>query len=368
MRNYLQLLLAAALFTGCGLSEPDGYRISGQLKNGAGITIYLDELTSTSIISVDSAVADGDGNYALTGMIDQVGFYKIRLAENNFVNIVLHPEDDITLSGDAAYLYGSYKVEGSRDAIALYELNEYLRIFGVRTDSIRQVAASSAGRPGAQFANMQINNYYNEMLKEKSDFLKKFVDEHSSSIASLAAIESLDPAADAAYFIKLDKNLNELYPNLLYVKNFHVKVVQIARLAVGAEAPQILLNNPEGKTIALSSLRGKIVLLDFWASWCKPCRIENPHVVKLYEKYKDKGFEIYGVSLDRQKGAWLQAIQQDGLNWIHVSDLGFWNSAPVKLYNINSIPQTYLIDKEGKIIAKGLRAPDLEKKLAEIFG
>ena len=111
-----------------------------------------------------------------------------------------------------------------------------------------------------------------------------------------------------------------------------------------------------------------IVILDFWASWCKPCRIENPHVVKLYEKYKDKGFEIYGVSLDRNKAAWLQAIRQDGLKWIHVSDLGFWNSAPVKLYNVNSIPQTYLIDEDGKIIAKGLRALELEKRLAEIFG
>lgn len=139
-------------------------------------------------------------------------------------------------------------------------------------------------------------------------------------------------------------------------------------IAVGNQAPELKYNNPEGEPIALSSLRGKVVLIDFWASWCKPCRRENPAVVQVYNKYKDKGFEIYGVSLDRQMGAWVQAIQQDGLEWIHVSDLGFWNSAPVKLYDINSIPQTYLIGKDGKIIAKGLRAVELEKKLAEIFG
>lgn len=368
MKNILVIIILAILFAGCGEAEIDGFRITGKLENGPEVTVYLDELNTSSILPIDSTVADGEGNFELRGKITEVGFYKIRLGPNNFVNIILNPHDDLTLSGDAAYLYGSYEVTGSKDAVALYELNEYLRIFGMRTDSIRQVVAAATGSSNAMMVNLQVRARYEIMTKTKIKFIKSFIDSNLSSIASLAAIENLDPRTDGEYFMKLDKRLSELYPNSPYVQGLHLKVAQLSKLAIGAEAPQILLNNPAGETISLSSLRGKVVLIDFWASWCKPCRIENPAVVRIYNQYKDKGFEIYGVSLDRQMGAWLQAIQQDGLEWIHVSDLGFWNSAPVKLYDINSIPQTYLIDREGKIIAKGLRALELEKKLAEIFG
>ena len=136
---------------------------------------------------------------------------------------------------------------------------------------------------------------------------------------------------------------------------------------IGDTAPEIAFPDPSGKVIPLSSLRGKYVLIDFWASWCGPCRAENPNVVRMYKKYKDKGFEIYGVSLDMSKEQWVQAIQQDGLGWIHVSDLGYWNSQVVPLYDLTGIPSTVLLDKEGKIIAKELRGESLEAKLEEIF-
>ncbi|MBL4657300.1 MAG: AhpC/TSA family protein [Flavobacteriales bacterium] len=368
MKNYLLILLVAAIFTACGDSANDGFRIGGKLENGGGIMVYLDEISSSSVTPMDSVEADGEGNYELTGNINEAGFYKIRIAQNNFVNIILNPKDNITLNGDANYLYGTYNVSGAADAVALYELNEYLRVFGIKTDSIKQVVAASTGTQNAAMINFMVRSTYNNMLTAKDAFLRNFIDSNLSSLASLAAVESLDPSANGDYYVKLDNKLMEIYPNSQYVKSLHLKAQQFAKLAVGAEAPQILLNNPSGETVALSSLRGKVVLIDFWASWCKPCRVENPNVVKVYNKYKEQGFEIYGVSLDKQMGAWVQAIQQDGLEWIHVSDLGFWNSAPVKLYNIKSIPQTYLLDKEGKIIAKGLRAAELEKKLAEIFG
>ena len=120
-------------------------------------------------------------------------------------------------------------------------------------------------------------------------------------------------------------------------------------------------------TIQSTTLKGKVVMIDFWASWCKPCRIENPNVVRLYKKFRSKGFEIYGVSLDKNKVSWLNAIRKDGLLWIHVSDLGFWNSPVVKMYDIKGIPQTYLLDEKGIIIGKGLRGAALERKLEEIF-
>ncbi len=139
-------------------------------------------------------------------------------------------------------------------------------------------------------------------------------------------------------------------------------------VAVGQPAPEISLPTPVGETLKLSDLRGKVILIDFWASWCRPCRIENPAVVAAYNKYKDKGFDILGVSLDRDKGQWLSAIEKDGLTWHHVSDLQFWQSEAARAYGVNAIPYTVLVDAKGKVIAERLRGPALDQKLAELLG
>ncbi len=137
---------------------------------------------------------------------------------------------------------------------------------------------------------------------------------------------------------------------------------------VGILAPDLALPTPEGDTLRLSSFKGKYVLIDFWASWCRPCRAENPNVVKVYNRYKDKGFEILGVSLDGNRDAWVKAIAQDGLTWRHISDLKLWQSAAAKTYDVHSIPYTVLLDREGKVIAENLRGAALEQKLAELLG
>ncbi|MFN7119545.1 MAG: peroxiredoxin family protein [Saprospiraceae bacterium] len=149
----------------------------------------------------------------------------------------------------------------------------------------------------------------------------------------------------------------QIKKQLEYAKSFEI----------GGTAPDFTQQTPDGKDLKLSDLRGKVVLIDFWASWCGPCRRENPNVVKVYSKYKDKGFEILGVSLDNSRERWLQAIQQDGLTWLHVSDLKYWQNEVAQLYSVRSIPHTILLDAEGKIVARNLRGPALEEKLAEIF-
>ena len=160
--------------------------------------------------------------------------------------------------------------------------------------------------------------------------------------------------------------------NMIVMLQNEIRAKQVARQSrgyfqPGSPAPEISLPNPEGQVVSLSSLKGKYVLVDFWASWCKPCRAENPTVVRVYNEFKNKGFEILGVSLDRNRDAWLGAIAQDQLQWLHVSDLQFWNSAAAHSYGVISIPYTVLVDPLGNFFAEIFRGPSLEAKLREIF-
>ena len=177
----------------------------------------------------------------------------------------------------------------------------------------------------------------------------------------------------------VDSSLSILYPESESVRNLHRQVVEIGeqkrvenlaleRLGPGKPAPEIVLPSPEGDTISLSALQGQYVLLDFWASWSSPCRKENPNLVKAYNKYHEMGLEIFQVSLDRSREAWIRAIEEDKLSWIHASDLLMWNSVVVPVYNIQGVPMNYLLDREGYIIEINLQGDMLQQRLAVIFG
>lgn len=226
------------------------------------------------------------------------------------------------------------------------------------------------------------------IIDDQARYTKKFIADHPGSLAILLALYQqiapgmyiLDPMKDLSVYEQVDSSLNALYPESDPVITFHTQVAELRRrkeqqemeerlLGVGKVPPDIALPDPQGDTLRLSSLRGKVVLLDFWASWCSPCRRENPNLVRNYEKYHKKGFEIFQVSLDRTKEAWIKGIRDDHLDqWYHVSDLGYWQSAVVRLYHIQGIPTNFLLDRDGKIIARNLRGRALSDKLAQIFG
>lgn len=224
-------------------------------------------------------------------------------------------------------------------------------------------------------------------LNEINIYTKNYIDNHLNSLVSLVALYQqvapsvyvLNPTKDVDYFVKVDSSLSKLYPEYEPVTTLHQQLQEMLQnmrgdnedtpeAGIGKVAPEISLPSPEGDTIKLSSTRGSVVLLDFWASWCAPCRKENPNLVKAYNLYNKKGFTIFQVSLDKTKDAWVKGIQDDQLGrWTHVSDIQYWNSVVVPLYKIESIPTNFLLDKDGRIIASNLRGEQLQTKLAELF-
>jgi peroxiredoxin len=208
---------------------------------------------------------------------------------------------------------------------------------------------------------------YNYIINQTNTLMVDKISKNTNMYSSIMAIQALDPDKYSDLYKSLDAGLSKKFPNDKNVIMFHDVVERMLSTNVGQFAPEISLPSPEGKEIALSSLKGKLVLIDFWASWCGPCRKEMPNVVKIYSKFKNKGFEIYGVSLDQDKEKWMEAITKDGINWPQVSDLKYWDNVAARIYNVQGIPYTVLIDKDGKIIAKNLRGQELEKKIAEVL-
>jgi len=242
-------------------------------------------------------------------------------------------------------------------------------------EKAKKIYADAQAQPAAQRQTAAFETSFNAKLKqlqqEQEGILKEFIKNNPKSFISLLALSSLGgPSADPAVLEPLFNSLDPSIKNLEPAKVLYNMIESAKVTALGANAPDFTLPDINGTPVSLSSYKGKYVLLDFWASWCGPCRQENPNVVKAYNKYKVKKFTIIGVSLDKPgaKDAWVAAIKNDGLAWTQVSDLQFWDSKAAKLYGITSIPQNFLIDPTGKIIAKNLRGEDLEAKLTEIFG
>lgn len=198
-------------------------------------------------------------------------------------------------------------------------------------------------------------------------FAKHLISHNLSSIVSLSATKFINQQGELPLLTALEDSLTAAYPQNKFVQDYKSLMVGMKKLPAGSEAPEIIGQTPDGKTLSLSSLRGKIVLIDFWASWCGPCRREMPAVVELYKKYKGKDFEIFGVSLDENTAAWKNAIEADHVTWPQVSELKKWDSKVVKDYAVDAIPYSILIDKEGKVISKGLRVDDLDVKLMELL-
>jgi thiol-disulfide isomerase/thioredoxin len=377
MKQVVLIPMAILVFLVVGCAQK-GATISGNLLNAEGETVRLEHLSSKAVTPIDSAEVGSNGKFKLSaGEITEPGFYRLKINENNFVILLLNEGEHAEISGNALDFYQSYAIEGSEGSTKLRYLDQKLRGDYIKTDSLRQAfqAYQQQGHPRLDSIAQAIDVVFQEMQEEKRQFVLAFLDENPTSLAALSAVQSLNPAQDLAVYEKVAEDLSATMAESDYVKQFKTQLVDIrskqqsaGRTEIGAVAPEMVLKTPEGETIKLSDFKGKVTMIDFWAAWCKPCRMENPNVVKIYAKYKSKGFEIFGVSLDQSGDKWVEAIAQDGLTWKHGSELKFWESSFVPAYNLDGIPMTYLLDENGVIIAKGLRGEQLEQKLKEIFG
>ncbi len=374
MKKIVFCVSAMFLLFACGGNKKKGdFELKGTLSNAlGGETIYFEELSPTGKLTIDSTTLDNNGNFAFEGGSPSAGFYRVKVNEANFAMLILDSTQKITLTGDLKDLGNSYKAEGSPDTKVFLQINELGKKVQARADSFQQVfqtllATSKKDSATMDSINRVIEVPYMAMVADHQKHVAEVVDKNSGSLAALAGIQQLTPDTYMELYKKVYNDLAKRFPGSKYLANLKKSVESYSKMIEGAEATDFTLASNEGKMISLSSLKGKIVLIDFWASWCGPCRKENPNVVKVYQKYHPKGFEILAVSLDDKKDKWLEAIAKDGLPWYHVSDLKGWESDVAKAYGVDAIPFTVLLDKEGKIIAKGLRGKTLEAKLEELY-
>lgn len=378
MKKIFSILLLTVFMSCKSSGGGDKYTIEGKLENASGKKVILERLNMRQVVAIDSGTVDASGKFKLSSFADK-GFYRLRVDKVGW--FLLLENADYSFSGNLQEPV-KYQISGT-DAVAemdvavksisknqqdLQAMNEAFyekQNAGAPTDSL-QLLAQSIQAAGVAFEK--------GLTQSATNAKDAFV-----ALYYLSYLPMPKYPNEAKMIVE---RLEKEYPNSSYTKEMKGAYLQLeeqikaqkaeeeksAKTAIGAEAPDLEYPSPDGQNIKLSSLRGKVVLLDFWASWCGPCRRENPAVVAAYKKYKDKGFAIYSVSLDQDKNKWINAIAQDGLVWKdHVSDLKGWKSQAAATYGVASIPAQFLLDKEGKIIAKNLRGEDLDRKLAEVL-
>jgi peroxiredoxin len=382
MTKNITLVLFLTVFSACNLiGSSDKYTIEGTVKNfPTAKTVMIEKLGLKAITAVDSAVIGEKGDFKMEG-VSEKGFYRMKLDEKTFWLFLLEPtkfnvQIDMTKSEDAFKITGSEENDEFQKAFkGLTAIQQELQM-AQYTYMYMQQSGASQDSLSAIGAQLEVG------AKKMENICKDGAKTAKSPLVAMFYVTNLPLQNYAKENLEILKRLEKEIPTSSYTKDFRATYTQYEEqmkdaaqgpvkqepVTVGSLAPEIALNTPEGKTIALSSLRGKVVLIDFWASWCGPCRNEMPNVVQAYNKFKNKGFTVYSVSLDKDGEAWKKSIKALGMPWENqVSDLKFWNCEAAVRYGVNGIPATFLVDKQGTIIATNLRGAALESKLAEVL-
>lgn len=346
------------------IKEPE-FGITAEISDLNYKTAYLNDFIDGELIKLDSCSIVG-GKFSFKG--------KVELPEVRYINfndgkerIVLFVQNDSIHIGGSFQDIPSLKISGSATHNLFDDFKKGIKTHDEKLAELteRFYAADAAGQE-EEIEKIDSEYYATEEIKQK--FVEDFINMNKSSVvAPFIGLRFLAPIYDIEKLETLSKLFEKDAASSVYTKLINERLALLKSTEVGVKAPEFSQNDTSGNPISLSEFKGKYVLIDFWASWCGPCRAENPNVVAAYKKFNKKGFEIFGVSLDENKAKWIDAIHQDKLTWKQVSDLKGWGNEVAKMYGVNSIPHSILLDKEGTIVAKNLRGDELHKKIAEVL-
>ncbi|MFN0047934.1 MAG: redoxin domain-containing protein [Cytophagales bacterium] len=345
-------------------SAEGNYFIKGTIAFASDSMLYLQQIIGNNIKKIDSVNLKGKVAFEFKGKLPEVGFYRVELKEKGATVFALD-NSQIQLSIKGNENLPLFEITGSVLNNNFEEIAAIQQKFRKKIDSLNQQYILAENLKDANLLS-QIESGYGTTNAASENAIKQAIKSNDKSIVSVYAASLLDPKSNIDFLDTLSTSLRPFIDNSI-IKEFVDGIEKMKNIKIGGIAPDFTGNTPDGRKVSLADFKGKFVLIDFWASWCIPCRRENPNVVKLYEKYNAKNFEILGVSLDDDGTKWKNAIMADGLKWQHISDLKGWESDFATLYSIEEIPQTYLLDQEGKILARNLRGAELEQKLAEIL-
>ena len=357
-------VVAGLALTACGTQ--DGYKINGTVKG-------MDQATEALLLSFENNKVDTlatapikGGKFSFSGNEEnlKVAYVMFNVPMRGGVPVFLE-DKNITITLDMTNPANTGAKGG-----ALHDLfNQFQDIQrGIMEQQMQLQQAYMAANQAQDQAKMDsIENVFNELVTtaqaKELDLMKANPDSYVTAWMIAQAMRQMEFDDLKARF----EILSEAMQASDLGKQIAEQIAKLEKTAIGATAPDFELTDPEGKTFKMYDVKAKVKLLDFWASWCGPCRGENPNVVKIYKEFHKKGLEIIGVSLDNDKDAWLKAIEDDGLIWKHGSDLKGWQAAPAQLYGVSAIPATFLLDENNKIVAKNLRGDELKAKIAELL-
>ncbi|TLF45001.1 TlpA disulfide reductase family protein [Maribacter aurantiacus] len=376
MRSLLLFSLCAMAMSSCNQAK-DGYTINGSLRGDLedGTQVFLKTIgEGNQPIEVDTTTIS-QGKFEFSGVAEKPELYYIFVDKAQGYTAVILENGDIDFEASIDSL-GFADIGGTPQNDFFANYMEESRKISLQAKSIQedlQRATTSGGSPENIAA---LRDEMQELTEEYQGFETKFVSENPNALISALLLErsistkTIESSKAQELYDTFSAEIKDSKPGqriLDLLERLKASEEADKNTSIGATAPNFSGPNPNGETLELKNLLGKATLVDFWAAWCRPCRAENPNIVSVYKKYHDKGLNIVGVSLDRTADAWKKAIEDDGLEWNHISNIAYFDDAIAKLYNVDAIPAAFLLDENGVIVAKNLRGPALEEKVAELL-
>ncbi len=361
----LYLIALLALVVSCDQAPQKGFNLDITINGTDDTWLILQQYTDGDWVKFDSAEMVG-GKAILHGEVEMPEMFYIALKGTRSFMPVFVENGNMTILAEYDKIRNP-EVTGSASHRKYIEFNESLvDIDALYAELSQQYRAASADKD--KVLAEQITEEFMDIDKRKAAHIKNFAISNNTSVVAPYVIVNNSYMFEVQDMEDVMTALDPVIENSVYTKSVSEKVAVLKRVAIGQPFVDFTLNDPEGNPVSLASVTGtNYILVDFWASWCQPCRRENPNIVLAYNNFHDKGFDIFGISFDKNHGDWVQAITDDNLSWSHVSDLKFWSSEAGKLYGVQSIPHSILLDPDGIIIAKNLRGEELQNKLAELL-